>query len=498
MITFDDTRFVAVSSNREGLVFSPVKGRGGAHVLTLPVAAAPGVDALTHADSDGRMVTVCGKTLKASNLVSGVQRTVCAECAAWLASDAHTSEVSRTLDVWESANAPKVTVKEDTPKVMESDTADSAPVACPGKGHAPVAGTRVKDGKRTMGTCPKCGQVVPVNAVANGKVRAHTRKVAAPVAVCTSHPKRERAIEHERARRRDVKIRREAASEREARIVAGITDGKCAYEVRDDSGQLTLKIVHGRSKMAPVAGSESVNASGQDTGTCPVCRTHVVLTGSGCVPTHRPGNVTPDGPVLSQKTVPAVDRGTPVADMAKVQDSQAYKATDTDGNELSDTEVRDAEKNGETVVVTPVVDTAPDAGAAVGNRDHGRLDGVAMTAGDLPPVQPTRGYAAAAGTNALPVGRPRPDAQVIKDVMHGGKFGYLTRADYDLLSRTQQRAYWRNVRTMEARAKRARAMVAAQREALGQQLPAKVRKAARRDASIGSAVSGTVAGRVHH
>ena len=403
MITFGDKRFVAVSPDNTAQVFSPVKGRGSAHAVTLTTPERPGVDVLGFGD---KITAVCGSKLTAANLTPGATRAMCVKCDAWLKSDAHENEVSRTLEAWESAN----TTPDTTPTGEDSD---------------------------------------PVKIKAKG---------------------------------------------REIDPVARETDGKCAYEIREDDGTLTLKIVHGRSEIEPVPGSQTMNASGEDTGTCPVCRTHVKLTGKGFIPTHRPGNVTPDGPMLSQKSVPVVDRGTAVADMAKVREREAYVTTDADGNELSAKEAKQAERDGETVTVVPVVPEAPDAGAAVGNRDHGRLDGVAMTAGDLPPVQPQgKGYAAKAGTMALPVGRPRPDTQVINDVTVGGRCGYLTAEEYDGLSRTGQRKYWRDVATNRERAARARRNNRNKSVATGERISPERRKAARKSARVGSSANGTIA-----
>ena len=277
---------------------------------------------------------------------------------------------------------------------------------------------------------------------------------------------------------------------REVDAIAAATDGKCAYEKADG----TLVLMHGRSKIAPVPGSESRDTTGAETGVCPVCRTEVRLTGSGYVPTHRPGNVQADGPVLSQRSVPVVDEGAPVADMAKVQNERAYETHDEDGNLIKPKDVEKARKEGKKLTVTPVVVEAPNAGAAVGSRDHGRSDGVAMTAGDLPPVQPQgKGYAAKAGTMALPVGRPRPDAQVINDVCVGGRYGYLTQEEYDALSRTRQRAYWRHVATNRERAARARKTSQNKAVATGERISPEARKAARKAARLGSSAEGTIA-----
>lgn len=54
--------------------------------------------------------------------------------------------------------------------------------------------------------------------------------------------------------------------------------------------------------------------------------------------------------------------------------------------------------------------------APIGQRDHGMSDGVAMVRGrNMAPVQPQRGWAAAAGTMYGPIGRERPDREVVGD-----------------------------------------------------------------------------------
>lgn len=97
----------------------------------------------------------------------------------------------------------------------------------------------------------------------------------------------------------------------------------------------------------------------------------------------------------------------------------------------------------------PTAHTAP-----LGSRDHGRSDGVAMVRGaNLRPVQPQKGWAAVAGTMAGPIGRERPDREASTVPMHGGKYGYLTRAQYDALSRSRQRKYWTYIAKQERYAK---------------------------------------------
>ena len=95
MITFGDKRFVVVSPDNTAQVFSPVKGRGGAHAVTLATPERPGVDVLGFGD---KITAVCGSKLTAANLTPGATRAMCVKCDAWLKSDAHGNEVERVLN----------------------------------------------------------------------------------------------------------------------------------------------------------------------------------------------------------------------------------------------------------------------------------------------------------------------------------------------------------------------------------------------------------------
>lgn len=532
MITFDSSRFVALDETSQGAVFSPLKGRGEAHVFTLPSAERPGVDVRDSVfmDSDGKARAACGGAYKVGNLVPGAgKRVMCGQCTTWLESEQFGTERERTLSVWSESNPAG-----DTGSEIPADDVPDTSMVCAGGGSLPVEGTREKgaDGSVT-GVCVECGERVPVARVANGRVRPHEAKgEAAPVVDKSNKREMEKAITAERERLARQKAKRAekvntpapvsesapvtekdapAKSEvreipapfkivhrgREIDPVARETDGKCAYEITED-GVVDLVTVHGRNRMHPVMGSRSRGLNGAETGTCPVCRTHVPLTGSGYIPTHRPGGVTPGRPVLTQKKLPVVEKGTAVADMAKVREREAYAWVDENGDAVPEENVEQHVHDGGTATLVPVVPTAPDAGAAVGQRGHGMSDGVAMTPGNLPPVQPQKGWSAAAGTMALPVGRDKPDPEVVNVVMHGGKFGYLSEADYRLLDRSGQRKYWRNIAVMEKRAATAQAAVRAKREALGESISPERRKAARKSAKVGKSVSGTVAGKVYH
>jgi hypothetical protein len=101
-----------------------------------------------------------------------------------------------------------------------------------------------------------------------------------------------------------------------------------------------------------------------------------------------------------------------------------------------------------------------------GQRGEGRIDGVAMVQGanmscKAEPRRRNRKTGemeiSGRGTMGEPLGSDRVDPSIIREKMHGGTHGYLTRAAYDLLSRSQQRTYWSNVAKFRARAERAKA-----------------------------------------
>lgn len=116
-----------------------------------------------------------------------------------------------------------------------------------------------------------------------------------------------------------------------------------------------------------------------------------------------------------------------------------------------------------------------------GQRDHGRSDGAALAGANLPPVQPTSGYIAKAGTGSLPVGRTMPDKGALgKSVtVHDREVklcadmdcdhyvgnmpedsdvrALVTWREFKALSRSQQNKVWGRIRKAKDAAKRARA-----------------------------------------
>lgn len=71
-------------------------------------------------------------------------------------------------------------------------------------------------------------------------------------------------------------------------------------------------------------------------------------------------------------------------------------------------------------------------------------------------VDTRTGFAASAGTMYGPTGGMRLDREASTVPVHGGRYGYLTFAQYDALSRTQQRKYWVRIKKNEDFADRQR------------------------------------------
>lgn len=115
------------------------------------------------------------------------------------------------------------------------------------------------------------------------------------------------------------------------------------------------------------------------------------------------------------------------------------------------------------------VTTRDDVTRTAGQRDEARIDGVAMTrgrdTGTLTQEQWQAGQEGKQGprrtTLDAPLGRERVDPRVLEptgiDELSGGRYGYLTHAEYDALSATRKRRYRAYVQTAKERAQRARA-----------------------------------------
>lgn len=156
-----------------------------------------------------------------------------------------------------------------------------------------------------------------------------------------------------------------------------------------------------------------------DDGSCPACTLpDVPLTGKGFIATHPMPITLGEGP-----QIPLTDTGTRIGDP---RDAAVRREIDALHNRAQH---------------APAPTAAPDPVQTTG---HGR--GPVLVRGRaMQPVQPTKGYAAAAGTLAGSLGRERSE----RPGMVGGRYGYLEPSQYAQLSRTQQRKYWAKVKKMQ-------------------------------------------------
>lgn len=301
-----------------------------------------------------------------------------------------------------------------------------------------------------------------------------------------------------------------------AKIIAGLTDGKCAAEIPDvpaEDGTPRTKLVtlSGRMAMdtvAPIAELLGVDVipvgksagalsprKGTDVdgvkGVCPLCREQITLTNSGGVGTHRPGGVSPSGPQLSGTAVDTVAHGgsggaTPRdasnarratrkatdrrparrADMgaAYVQGTQETLsvAVSDDGKVSFDIEPATCEKD---ATRTPVVPRA--AMAPKGVRDDGRSDGVAM----LPLGE--SGYAGQKFDDERGVG--------VLSIVGGEKWdGALTGAEYRKLGAGARRRYWKKVADAKAKRLAGSRSLTTKEVAMGMRVTSQVAAATRR------------------
>lgn len=156
--------------------------------------------------------------------------------------------------------------------------------------------------------------------------------------------------------------------------------------------------------------------------------------------------------------------------------------------------------NGERRKVTP---RGSGADAGKGARDHGSVDGSAYTGREnMPPVQPTTGWLATAGTGVMGATvRPGVDSEVLGkicpmcqervDVAHRN-------ADGTPWSRGKRRAHSRKLGGWHAAQDAARAEKREREIQEGKRLPKGAAKRARKEARVGSFAEGTVGGVVMH
>jgi hypothetical protein len=265
--------------------------------------------------------------------------------------------------------------------------------------------------------------------------------------------------------------------EGQAKAWARTTDGKCAVVLTDETGTELTVTLSGRMDMgsavkiatlvghvdadgsplvvavgksagalAPVVGSDADGV----TGVCPVCRTVVKVTGSGGVGSHRPSGEMPDAPQLSQREIPAVDRnGEPSRDAAKKREAESRETVqDSEGN------TREVSTAGRMEFGAPVRGRE----GLMGGRNHGRSDGVAM----VPRGQ--TGYAGwtfdrGESTEVMEDGTVREvrvKAPTDREPVAGGKYGWLSEAQYASLSKRGKKRYRETVNKRRRAAEAAR------------------------------------------
>lgn len=205
-------------------------------------------------------------------------------------------------------------------------------------------------------------------------------------------------------------------------------------------------VVKAKAHVAPVDGSVTEDG----TGTCPECLTPgVKLSKGGHIGAHAVA-------VEVDPTLPVVATGTPKGDPRDATVRRAVQARRiAAGSEAMP--VAESAPEGREERVTR---TASSPGPAM---YRGRAmtpmatDPVVYRVGEerpapVEPVDERTGFAASAGTMYGPTGGERMDREASTVPMHGGRYGYLTKAQYDALSRTQQRKYWGKLARMTRQA----------------------------------------------
>lgn len=400
-------KYLAVSLDGEGWFFSPVKGAGKAHLITVDVAERAGGDFLAFADEAGKIRKWCGGKLTASNLESGISSAVCDKCAAFVDSPEYRAEIERAAVAWSVECAgtgesvldlvTEVTQKDETVtdgvKGHNKREADPIALATDGKcafereneetgekelvtvnGRmriSPVAGTESCDQNgNSVGVCPVCRQLAKLTN--SGAIGTHRPNNIAP----DGSPLPGRALDWRESDGRKV---REA--EQSGR-------GESPEEIRESLTRTRDRLDMIREGLEVATLPEELES-------------------------------------LESRRV---------AGLAQDRELSA--------------KLRGAERDW----------TDQDEGKyAPGVRDHGRSDGVGM----LPMGETgfagmrfddTNEHATSDGTARTPgissLGKPKTV---------GGRNGFLTEEQYGALSRSQRRNYWRKIKKMNDRGKAARA-----------------------------------------
>ncbi|MER6605746.1 hypothetical protein ABT282_07475 [Streptomyces sp. NPDC000927] len=486
--------FVAVSVDRLTRFFGYENGAG--HGLMIPADGFGNPLAV----SDGS--TVCGKTLDTARLSEKFQGDrMCKACAKRI-----------TGEMVESAYAVSVTDSE-----TETDAGELSPVD--------MVSDAVTETMEEVG----------------GEIRdAVGTAVQEPVAPVSLTPEEAaKIVEHVAKYGKSPEVLRVEKAEEERESGTGVpvqdgdgpafvmVDGKCAREVTDREGNISLKPVNGRAKVSPVDGSMAVNRDGAAVGVCPQCRREVTLTDSGHLGTHYPVKVemvTGDAKPLTEQSV--TDLVASAAEKRVASDIAAERKAATEGerkvtaDDVETSQVgrtranragkRRAAKMPEARDSRPVRSGMP--GAKGDQRGEGSRGAALVPGGNAqtfagpvtvrsvgeagPETDPSavvgessRGHAA---TFDGGIGTDRPDRGAVEGIaeMHGGRYGWLTTAEYMQLTPSKQRNYWRKIAKKRQGSKEARAIEVAKRVALGEMISAEEMRDLRKGARVGSSAAG--------
>lgn len=402
---FTMAKYLAVSLDGEGQFFSPVKGSGKAHLITVNSAERGGGDFLALADN-GKVNKWCGGKLTASNLESGISSAVCGKCAAFVDSPEYREEIERAAEAWavESAGtgesvldlAGEVTQKDTTVtkgakprhnrevdmvayvtdgkcafEQENEETGETELVTVNGRMRiAPVDGSESCDQNgNSVGVCPVCRQVAKLTN--SGAIGTHRPSNITP----DSSPLPGRALDWKQADGRKV---------REAEVSGR---GEDASEIRESLTRTRDRLDMVREGLEVATHPEELES----------------------LESRRVAGLAQERELVAKLRGAEMDW--------KSQDEGQY---------------------------------------APGVRDHGRSDGVGML-----PLGET-GFAGMRfdDTNEHATGdgvaRTPGVSSLGKPKVVGGRNGFLTEAQYGELSRSQRRNYWRKIKKMDDRGKAAR------------------------------------------
>lgn len=217
-------------------------------------------------------------------------------------------------------------------------------------------------------------------------------------------------------------------------------------------------VVKAKHKRAPVDGSVKGG-----TGTCPECLTpNVKISKGGFIGAH---SVATD----VDPTLPVVATGSPKGDPRDATVRRAVEARRVAAGSIPMPSAPSAPEGRDEAETRAPMSPGP---AIVRGRSMRPMatDVVKRQVGapapaPAPPVDNRRGWSGSAGTMAGSTGRERMDREASTVPMVGaakyGAYAYLTHAEYDGLSRSQQRKYWERIKRQAAYAERRKAVARA-------------------------------------